>query len=273
MAGGLVVLTALFSIRIFAVATIGSRPYTGGHEMTERIAERSPRLKARITGGLWLMVIVAGMTAFFIRSPMMVRGDAAATAANILASESLFRFDFAADLMAGVFYMGVTVLLYSLLKPVSRSLSLLAAFFGLAGVAIGSAISLTNLATLILLGDGQYSSAFTTSQLQSMALMSLRLYVQGFNITMAFFGFQCFLIGCLIVRSTFLPRILGVLLAIGGSSYIISSFATFLAPAFGARLAPFIVPAALLGEGSVTLWLIVMGVNVQRWKEQRNAGN
>src|SRR6267143_1699645 len=237
--------------------------------MTEWIAEASPHFKARIAGGLWLMVIVAGMTAFLIRSPMMVRGDAVATASNILASESLFRFGFAADLMAGVFYIGVTVFLYGLLKPVSRSLSLLAAFFGLAGVAIGSAISLTNLAALILLGDGQNLSAFTTGQSQSMALMSLKLYVQGFNITMAFFGFQCFLIGCLIVRSTFLPRILGVLLAVGGSRYVISSFAAFLAPAFGARLAPFIVPAALLGEGSLTFWLLVMGVNVQRWKEQR----
>src|SRR6267143_4791865 len=202
--------------------------------MTEWIAEASPHFKARIAGGLWLMVIVTGMTAFVIRSPLIVRGDAAATASNILASESLFRFGFAADLIAGVCYLGVTVLLYRLLKPVSRSLSLLAAFFGLAGVAIGSAISLTNLAALILLGDGQNLSAFTTSQLQTMALMSLKLYVQGFNITMVFFGFQCFLIGCLIVRSTFLPRILGVLLAIGGSSYVISSSATFLRRPSGA---------------------------------------
>jgi len=239
--------------------------------MIERITEASPRLKARIAGGLWLMVIVAGMTAFVIRSPMIARGDAVATATNILASESLFRFGFAADLVAGACYMGVTVLLYVLLKPVSRSLSLLAAFFGLAGVAIGSSTSVTNLAALVLLGGGEYSSAFTTSQLQAMALMSLRLSFQGFLISMVFFGFQCFLVGCLIVRSTFLPRILGVLLAIGGSSYIISSFATFLAPAFGARLSPFIVPLALLGEGSLTLWLIVKGVNEQRWKEQTSA--
>jgi hypothetical protein len=240
-------------------------------EMMEPIAEASPQVKARMAGVLWLMVIAAGVSAFVIRSPLIVRGDAAATATNILASESLFRLSFAADLIAGVCYMGVTVLLYGFLKPVSRSLSLLAAFFGLAGVAIGTATSLTNLATLVLLGGGQYSSAFTTSQLQSMALMSLRLYVQGFNLAMVFFGFQCLLIGCLIVRSIFLPRILGVLLAIGGSSYVISSFATFLSPAFGARLTPFIVPAALLGEGSLTLWLLVKGVNVQRWQEQAGA--
>src|SRR5437870_2634158 len=236
--------------------------------MMKQIKEASPRLKARIAGGLWLMVIVAGMSAFVIRSPLIVPGDAAATAAKILAKESLFRLGFAADLIAGACYMGVTVLLYGLLKPVSRSLSLLAAFFGLAGIAIVAATSITNLAPLVLLGSGEYSSAFTVSQLQAMALTSLRLSFQGFILAMVFFGFQCLLIGCLIVRTTFLPRILGVLLAIGGSSYIISSFATFLAPAFGARLSPFIVPLALLGEGSLTLWLIVMGVNEQRWKEQ-----
>src|SRR5713101_7493738 len=175
-------------------------------EMMKRIAGASPRLKARIAGGLWLMVIVAGMSALVIQSPLIVRGDAAATATRILASESLFRLGFAANLISSACYMGVTVLLYSLLKPVSRSLSLLAAFFGLAGIAIGIATSLTNLAALVRLGGGEYSSAFTTSQLQAMAMMSLRLSLEVFSLAMVFFGFQCFLIGCLIVRSTFLPR-------------------------------------------------------------------
>src|SRR5713226_6248057 len=130
------------------------------------------------------MVIVAGGCAFVIGSTMIVRDDAAATATNILASESLYRLGFAADLFAGAAYIGVTVLLYDLLKPVSRSLSLLAAFFGLGGVAIGGAGFLTRLAPLVLLGGGQYSSAFTTSQLQAMAMMSLRLYGLGFLVAM-----------------------------------------------------------------------------------------
>lgn len=234
----------------------------------EQITEASPRLKARITGGLWLMVIIASMFAFVIQSPLIVRDDAAATARNILASESLFRLGFVANLIGGVCYMGVTALLYGLLKPVSRSISLLAAFFGLAGIAIGSATSLTNLATLVLLGGEQHSSAFTTTQLQAMAMMSLRLSLLGFNLSMVFFGFQCILIGCLIVRSIFLPRILGLLLAIGGLSYVVSSFATFLSPAFGARLFPFILPAAIVGEGALTLWLLAFGLNAQRWQEQ-----
>jgi small-conductance mechanosensitive channel len=130
-----------------------NHPHMGGTrmsvgEMTERIAETSPRFKARIAGVLWLMVIVSGMSAFLIRSPLIVRGDAAATATNILASESLFRLAFIADLVAGLCYLGVTVLFYGLLKPVSRSVSLLAAFFGLAGVVIGSAVSINSLGAL-----------------------------------------------------------------------------------------------------------------------------
>ncbi len=236
--------------------------------LAESIAEASPRLKARIAGVLWLMVIAGGVFAFVVGSSLIVRDDAAATATNILAHESLFRLGFVADVLAGVCYVGVTALLYHLLKPVSRSLSLLAAFFGLGGVAIGGAAFLSRIAPLVLLRGDQHLSAFTTSQLQAMALISLRLYMQAFSISMLFFGFQCVAIGYLIARSTFLPRILGVLLAIGGSSYVISSLANFVSPAFGAHLSPFIVPAAIVGEGTLTLWLLVKGVNVQRWQEQ-----
>src|SRR5688572_3752961 len=205
-----------------------------------------------------------------LRSPLIVRGDAAATATNILANESLFRLAFVSDLVAGICYVGVSVLLYGLLKPVSGSVSLLSAFFGLAGVIMGSATSLTGLVTFSILRDAQYASAFSTTQLQSLASMFLKLDANGFAAAMVFFGLQVMFVGILIVRSTFIPRILGILLAIGGSSYVISSLATFLAPAAGARLTPFIVPLALLGEGSLTVWLIAKGVNEQRWREQAN---
>ena len=198
---------------------------------------------------------------------MIVSGDAAATATNILASESLFRLAFVGDLIGGVCYMAVSVILYDLLKPVSRSPALLAALFGVSGVAIGSATFLNHLAPVMLLGGAQYLSAFTTSQLQAQAYVSLRLYTQGYNIAMVFFGLQCALVGYLIVRSTFLPRIVGAMLAIGGASYVISSLANFLSPPFGAHFAPFILPAAIVGEGSLCLWLLVKGVNVSKWEE------
>ena len=239
-------------------------------EMTEHFREESPLLKARAAGGLWLLCIAAGVVGFVAGSPLIVANDAAATAANILANESRFRLGFSADLISGVSYLGVTAFMYYLLKPVNRSLSLLAAFFGLAGVAIGGIAWVSHLTPLVLLHGDQYLSAFTTSQLQAMALTDLKLQMQVFSIGMVFFGVQCFVIGYLISRSTFLPRGLGILLSIGGTCYIIVSFANFLLP-LGARLVPFIIPVALIGEGSLAVWLLVKGVNEQRWYDQASA--
>ena len=169
--------------------------------MTERIAEASPGLKARIAGGLWLSVIIAGVFAVGQTSALIVRNDAAATANNILTNESLLRLSVVADLVAGLCYVGVTVLLYELLKPVSRSPSVLAAFFGLAGVAIGGATSLSRLVPLVLLPGDHYLSVFTTSQLQAMALTSLKLYLSGLSISLVFFGAQCVLVGAFLSAS------------------------------------------------------------------------
>ena len=240
-------------------------------EMLERTAEASPVVKARVAGVFWLMSILTAAFGMSVGRRLVVSGDAAATATNILAHESLFRLSFVADLIAGLCYVGVTVLLYHLLKPVSSSLSLLAAFFGLGGVAIGGPYFLIRLAPLVLLRGDPYLSGFSTSQWQAMALVSLKVHMLGFAISMVFFGLQCFLMGYLIVRSAFLPRILGVLLAIAGLGYVTSSFATFLSPPFGTQLWPFILPTGVVGEGSLTLWLLVTGVNEQRWKEQASA--
>jgi hypothetical protein len=175
-------------------------------------------LKARITGALWLTCIVTGVFAFVAGWSLIVRGDAAATAANILANEALFRRAFAADVLSGASYLGVTGLLYFLLKPVDRSVSLLAAFFGLAGVGIGAVGYVSRLAALVLLNSDRSLSAFPASQLQAMALFALELQRLTFSISIVFFGIQCILAGFLIARSTFLPRPLGVLLATGGAT-------------------------------------------------------
>jgi hypothetical protein len=148
---------------------------------------------------------------------------------------------------------------------------LLAAFFSLVGCVIGAIIGVFQLAPVVVLSGQQYLSVFKMEQLQALALMFLKLRAQGFNICLVFFGFYCLLIGYLIFRSTFLPRIVGVLMAIAGLCYAANSFATFLAPAFAARLVPYILAPGLLGEGSLTLWLLVKGVNIQRWKEQASA--
>src|SRR5437762_14327938 len=235
---------------------------------TNLTIESSPQFKARAAGGLWWLCIISGMVGFVVGAPLIVANDAPATAANILAKESLFRLGFAADLISGLSYVGVTAFMYHVLKPVSRSLSLLGAFFGLAGVAIGGAPWVIHLAPLLLLHGDQYLTAFTTTRLQAMSLAALKLQLQVFPIGMVFFGVQCISIGYLVARSTFLPRILGVLLAIGGTCYVIASFANFLAPSFGPRLVPFLMPIALVGEGALGGWLLIKGVDVQTWNKQ-----
>ena len=240
--------------------------------MPQSNAELSSNAKARAAGGLWWLCILSGMVGFGLGGPLIVANDAAATATNILAKESLFRFGFVADLISGLSYVGVTAFVYYLLRPIGRSLSLVGAFFGLAGVAIGGGSWIIHLVPLLLLHGGAYLGAFTTNQLQALSLVALKLQTQAFPIGMVFFGIQCISIGYLVTRSTFLPRVLGVILTIGGTCYVIVSFASFLAPSLGPHLVPFLMPVALIGEGALGGWLLVKGVNVQRWNEQASLG-
>src|SRR6267378_2871378 len=147
-------------------------------EMTEHFREESPMRQARIAGACWLLCIVAGLAGFIVAGPLIVANDAAATSANILANESFYRLGFAFDLISGTSYLVTTVFIYFVLKPVSRSLSLLAAFFGLAGVAIGGIAWFSRLAPLIFLHGDQYLNAFTTSQLQAISLFAYKLQTQ-----------------------------------------------------------------------------------------------
>ncbi|HYD16725.1 MAG TPA: DUF4386 domain-containing protein [Candidatus Nanoarchaeia archaeon] len=234
--------------------------------MAQRTPEASPRLKARVAGLLYLLTMVTGIFALLAGGRLVVSGDAAATATNILAHESLYRAAFAADLIMIACYIAVTALFYELFKPVNRSVSLVAAFFSLVACAILGFSCLFHLAPLALLGGAPYLSVFNVEQLQALSLTFLRLNGQTYNISMAFFGFYCLLIGYLIFRSAFLPRVLGGLMAFAGTSGL-----PFLWPPLAAYLSPYNTLPSLLGEGSLTLWLLVRGVNDQRWKEQASA--
>jgi hypothetical protein len=232
----------------------------------ERMAVASPRFKARMAGLFYLLTFLTGGFALIAGRGLVVSGDAAATAAHILAHESSFWVGFAADLLVTGCYIVVTALFYELFKPVNRSLSLLAAFFSLVGCAIGAASGLFRLAPLTVLGGAPYLSVFKVDQLQALAFLFLKLHAQASNISLVFFGFYCLLIGYLAFRSTFLPRILGVLMVFGGLGWL-----TFLSPPLAKSLYPYILAPGILGEGALTLWLLVIGVNVQRWTERASA--
>lgn len=240
--------------------------------LTKRITEMSPRLLARIAGLLYLIVILGGIFAeIFVRGRLVVHGDAAATAHNILAHETLFRSGFAVELFyCAACNIPIIVIFYNLFKVVNRNITLLMVFFDLVTTAIESVSLLAHYAPLILLGGGHHLGAFTAEQLQAWAYVCLELFEYGFAISLVFFGFDCLAMGYLIFRSTFLPRFIGVLLAIEGLGYLVNSFALFLAPALQSRIFPYFM-ATGIAEVALCLWLLVMGVNVQQWKEQASA--
>lgn len=236
--------------------------------MTAQASNSSPKLSARIAGLLYMIVVAASVFALSSTSSLIVRDDVAATAENILASEQLFRVAFTANLISAVAYTGVVAILYEVMKPAGRTLSVVAAFLGLAGCAM-SAIGMVNyLGPLIFLGDAAYLGAFSAEQLQALARVSLRLQGVGNNISLVFFGFYCVSIGCLIFRSTFLPRILGLVMLVAGLGWLTSNLASFVVPPLGSALTRYLLPVSGLCETLFTLWLLVMGVNAAKWKEQ-----
>ena len=232
----------------------------------------SPRALARMCGALYLYIMVAGTFAELgVRSRLVVPGDAAATAANIGAHETLFRLGFSGELLHLACDVGVAILLYALLRRVDRNVALLAAFMRLACDVVLAFASLSHFATLRLLAGGEYLKGFAPEQLQGLALLAMRLHGDGYAISLVFFAFACFALGYLILKSTFLPRTLGALLAVAGGCYLVSSFTHFLDPAFAARLFPALFLPIFVAEGSLTLWLLVKGVDEARW-EARGGG-
>jgi len=239
----------------------------GTDVMMGRIAETSPRFEARITGAIYLFTILTGIFAQgFVSGSLVVDGDAAATATNILTHRGLFQLGFAVYLIEMACQIAMTALFYDLLKPAGRSVSLVAAFLGLTGCTIKTLSRLFFIAPLFILGGVHYLSVFSAEQLQALALLFLRVNDHGAAIALVFFGFYALLTGYLIIRSTFLPRILGVLSVSGGLGWL-----TFLYQPLGYHLFPYIAAFGLLGAASLILWLLVFGVNEQRWKEQASA--
>jgi hypothetical protein len=235
--------------------------------MINQIAETSPRVKARLAGIFLLLTTLAGIFAqVFVSERLVVWGDAAATATNILNNESLFRLGFAVYLVEMACQVAMTVFFYDLLKPVNRSFSLLAASFLLTGIVIKTFSRLFYIAPLFILGDSPDLSVFNTQQLQALALLFLKINDQGPAIALVFFGFATLVKGYLIVRSTFLPRFLGVLGMLGGFAWL-----SFLYPPLAYRMYPFILLIALAGTVLQIFWLLMFGVNEQRWKEQASA--
>ncbi|HKW57371.1 MAG TPA: DUF4386 domain-containing protein [Candidatus Acidoferrum sp.] len=234
----------------------------------EWIAEASPRPLARMAGVFQLLESIATACGqVLVLNRLVVSDNPAATAANIIGHQELFWFGFLLSLLGVVFHIAYAFLFYELLKPVSRRLSFFAMLVLLIATAVQGLMAVFYLGPSLVLNAGKSLSAFNAEQVQALAYTFVRLNGFAFNTHLFLFGLWCLLVGILIVRSMFLPRVLGLLLVIAGLGWMM-----YLVPPVANRLfMPYIAGASALGEIPLEFWLMVMGVNVQRWKQQASA--
>jgi hypothetical protein len=197
-----------------------------------------------------------------------VPGDAAATAGNIKASESLFRWGLLGESILFLSEIVLTVMLYLLLKPVSKTLSLIAAFARLAMTVMQGANLVFKFAALLVLSGAGYLTAFEPDQLHALALLLFDAHNYGALVWGTFFGLHCFVLGYLIFKSGYFPRVLGVLMVFAALAYLADSFGNFLSPGYEERFAWIVTVTGFVGELPFFLWLLIRGLNVQKWQER-----
>ncbi len=228
----------------------------------------NPNKIARVAGFLFLLMGPFGFFGmFYVPSILIVPGDAAITANNIMASESLFRSAIVSALIVQIINIFMVLILYKLLKPVNKNHASLMVIFILIGAPIAMLNELNRFAALLLLSGADYLTVFTADQLQALVPLFLDLHEHGITIAGIFWSLWLFPMGYLVFKSGFLPRILGVLLIIAGFGYLIDSFAVFLLPNLYATISQFIL-FTTYGELFFPLWLLIKGVNDEEWEKR-----
>jgi len=228
---------------------------------------QSPKLYARITGLLWLTVILTGVVSMFVlQLPALIPGDAAATAKAVLAAASVYHTSLIVDLVSTASYTGVTVFLFLLLRPTNAPVAALAAAFGLIGLIIGLMNLVVHQGPLALMTNAAQLGVFSLAQLQTLSIALMKIENLAFAIAMLFFGLQCFCNGTVLLKSAYFPRFLGALLMLTGIAYVANFFVNLLVPEFGRAFFPVVGVAGFGGEGAMTLWLLLVGLNREKWQ-------
>jgi len=225
---------------------------------------------AKVAGVLFLLSFIGGgFGEAYVPSKLIVATDAAATVQNLSSSELLFRLGFAGYLLEACCDVTLALVFYVLLKPVDKYVSLLAAFLGLMGTATFAVAELFYFAPTLLLRGGSYLKSFSPDQLNTLAVLSLKLFGLGAVIFTVFYGLGWVLRGYLMFQSGYFPKFLGVLMSVAGLAFIVSNFMVVLAPRYQASWLPvFMLPGALL----LTVWLLLKGVDLPKW-EAKKAGS
>ena len=224
---------------------------------------------ARFAGVLYLIITVAAIIAHqYVPSTLIVPNDPAATASNIAASETLFRIGgVGSELVILLSEIVLAVVLYVLLKPVNKTLSLIAAASRLAMTTIHGLNLLNYYFILLLVGGAGYATAFEPNQVNALVSLFLDAHHYGFTIGIAFLTIHVFVLGYLIIKSGYFPTILGILFLAAGVGYLVDSFALLLSTGYDTTPIFLAIPIAL-AEIAFPVWLLIKGVNVEVWKKQ-----
>ncbi|MDQ3904451.1 MAG: DUF4386 domain-containing protein [Actinomycetota bacterium] len=240
----------------------------GNVKRASHVVDRSPLDLARFAGFLYLVIaVLSGFVHFYVPGQLIVSGDAATTARSIMASEGLFRINIAAELIIVLSEVVLSVLLYVLLRPVSRALTLVMMVSRLTMTAIHGINILNNVVVLLLLSGVGYLTVFAPGQLHALVMLFLDAYRYGFQIGIAIFALHTAVLGYLIYRSGFFPRVLGILFMIAPVGYLVDSFGLVLVPGHTTGAVYLALPITI-AEVAFPLWLLVKGVHVARWKQR-----
>jgi hypothetical protein len=218
---------------------------------------------ARAAGLCYLLVIAGGLFAeVIVRDPLILVGDAAATAQAIAVNESLWRWGLAVHLLYLIPATLMNVILYVLFKRAHVTLARLGLVFSMVAVTIEAVSLLTLYGPLAIAGEGRALAALGEAQLQALAYLSVRMFSTGFGFSLVFFATFCVLAGVLILRSRLVPGVIGAMMIAAGACYMVNSLAAILSPSLSNALFPWILLPVLLGELALALWLVVKGVNI-----------
>jgi len=229
-------------------------------------ANTSVQAYARIAGVLLLLSVLTGFFGqLYVPSKLVASNDAAATANNFLVHDSLFRLGFANYLLEAVCDVALSLLFVVLLRPVHMHLAWLAAFFGLVSTATFAVAKLFYFTASMIFQSTDQLMAFSPDQVNAIALLSLNVYGYCAELFMVFYGVASIIRGYLIVQSGYLPKLLGILLALGGFGFVMKSFTVILAPAFSS---PYFLLPMLVAMLSLGSWLVIRGVHVWKWQDK-----